>query len=208
MPSSASTVFSKSRWPSGTEAIVSTRRSTSSMAAATPLRMASASIADQFGVVELSHASADSLGFPGAAAMTEVEASGMQDFGDDLKRFNDARARPIDVLIAVDQSDAAFAHCAQRRPARIGAQQLRIATRLREAVAAWSDDDDVGVGGLEVVDAEVQRLAAGSPDDWSASSQLDQLHRPSARRSSVGRPTRRRRRWAALLSLEPAPRSR
>ena len=100
--------------------------------------------------------------------------------GEDLEAVDEPRPRAAEVGVAVRHVDAAGADRRQRVEAGLPRQDRQIAARPRHVEAAAGDQQDVGIGGADVVPGDRARPRAGDAEQRPAAGERDQLGRPVA----------------------------
>ena len=100
--------------------------------------------------------------------------------GEDLEAVDEPRPRAAEVGVAVRHVDAAGADRRQRVEAGLPRQDRQIAARPRHVEAAAGDQQDLGIGGADVVPGDRARARAGDAEQRLAAGERDQLGRPVA----------------------------
>ncbi len=91
---------------------------------------------------------------PATPAMTEVAALRIQNLRQNLRRFHNARPRPVEVLVPVRHEHAAVLDRGKPRPERVSHQGRHFPAGTLDVESARHDSDHVGVGGGELLDGE------------------------------------------------------
>src|SRR5215813_2337412 len=83
--------------------------------------------------------------YPSLFLMAEMKKFGVERLSQNLQRFDQARSRAIEILIAVCDEDAIVFHRFQLPPRGFSGQQMRLFHRARDVEAARRDEDHVGI---------------------------------------------------------------
>src|SRR5215831_19107499 len=79
--------------------------------------------------------------YPSFSFVAKIKQFGMEQFGQNLQRFNQARPRTIEILIAVGDIDAILFYRFQLPPFGFACQQISLFHRARDVEAAGRDED-------------------------------------------------------------------
>jgi len=93
--------------------------------------------------------------------VTEIEAAGVQEFGEDLGRLHQPRARPVEVLVPIGHNDASGPRCGELPPFRLLDQRGHLAGTALDVETARHDRDHIGVGLGKPLDIDVARVLPG-----------------------------------------------
>src|SRR5215813_14426367 len=74
--------------------------------------------------------------YPAFSFVAKIEQFGVEQLSQNLQRFNQARSRTIEILIAVSDKDAILFYSVQPPPFGFGGQQIRLFHRARDVEAA------------------------------------------------------------------------
>src|ERR1700676_681420 len=98
----------------------------------------------------------------------------------DFQRFDQARSRPVEVLIAVSQVDASAAYGPELRPFRLVSEPMHFRARALGIPATRHHDDDLRVRSNKLLPTHPGRMLAGFAEQIHASGHLDQFWNPVA----------------------------
>ena len=91
------------------------------------------------------------------AAHAEVAGLRVQDLGEDLGAVDEARARPVEVGVAVGKEHLLVPHRAQLLPDGVAGERPHLALRRLDVIAARRDHDHVGIGGGDFLPGDPRR---------------------------------------------------
>src|SRR5215831_10102654 len=120
--------------------------------------------------------------YPAFSFVAKTEQFGMEQFSQNLQRFNQARPRTIEILIAVGDKDSILFYRFQLSPFGFAGQQTRLLHRARDVEAAGRDEDHVGIGRDQRLPTHPRRMLARLAEEVHTAGHLHQLRRPVARR--------------------------
>src|SRR6185437_4544858 len=104
----------------------------------------------------------------------------MKDLSHYFQTFDDARPRTIEILIAVGDKDATPPHRLQSAPAGAVLKKRHLLKRSRYVEAARMYEDDIRIGGNNLVPIEPWRRLALGPEQIFATGHLHELRHPVA----------------------------
>jgi hypothetical protein len=112
--------------------------------------------------------------------MAGREQLGVKDLGEDFQTFDDARPWTIEILIAVGDKDAISLHPVELAPAGTALKQRHLVKRSCHVEAARVHQDDIRVGGNNLVPVKPQRRLARRAKQVLATGDLYEFRHPVA----------------------------
>src|SRR5690349_19032065 len=118
--------------------------------------------------------------YPASTFIPRREEFGVKDLRQYLQAFDDARPRTVEILIAIRDKDALPLHCLQLAPAGAALNQWHLLKRSRYVEAARVHENNIRIGGQNLVPIEPWRRLAGRAKQIIATGHLDELRHPVA----------------------------